>query len=80
MLKVREHAEVIARCLPSVWAESEEHSLLQVAVVDALKNFVESLGTTSTHIYDFAIPMIRFCVDLSNPAHVYLLDSALELW
>ena len=40
----------------------------------------QGLGMECTSMYEFLLPVIQLSTDLTQPAHVYLLEDALELW
>lgn len=77
---IRPYASSLAQYLPMMWDESSDHNMLRCAILTTLICLVQGLGTLSSNLYPFLIPVIQFSTDVSQPPHVYLLEDGLDLW
>lgn len=74
------HTGALMHYLPLLWAESEDHNMLRVAIVATLVHLVRALGHVSAELNPFLIPVIQLGTDVNQSAIVYLLEDSLELW
>ncbi|GJQ74570.1 Ranbp11 [Trypoxylus dichotomus] len=74
------HTGALMHYLPLLWAESEDHNMLRVAIVATLVQLVRALGHVSAELNPFLIPVIQLGTDVNQSAIVYLLEDSLELW
>ncbi|XP_065183724.1 importin-11-like [Sycon ciliatum] len=78
--EVKPYAGGLIQYLPRLWEESVDHDMLRCSIVTVLSRIVRALGSMSTSLYALLMPIIAHCTDLSQPAHIYLLEDGLELW
>ena len=72
-----------ATYLPRLWAAAAriaDAQMLQMQIVRTLSSLVRVLGPRFAPLAPFLATVIRFSVDLAQPAHVFLLEDGLELW
>jgi hypothetical protein len=79
-IHIRPFCAQLADYLPFLWQESAEHNMLRCSIVTAFHHLVKSFGAQSTNYHSFLIPVINYSTDINQPASVYLLEDALELW
>ncbi|KAI9205762.1 armadillo-type protein [Polychytrium aggregatum] len=77
---VAAYAPSIVQILPELWEFSEDQNLFRASILVVLTRLVASLRENSPSIHSFVTPLIRFSVDTAEPAHVYLLEDAIDLW
>ncbi|KNC84506.1 hypothetical protein SARC_03280 [Sphaeroforma arctica JP610] len=81
----------IAKVLFQLWEEATDHHLYQVCLVGNISSLVESMGksvgasVTDGNANEICLlnplcQIIATCSDVTNPAHVYLLDDSVLLW
>ncbi|XP_072938449.1 importin-11-like isoform X2 [Epargyreus clarus] len=66
--------------LPALWARAHHHHMLRAAALAALVHLVKALGECTANVRPFILGVVNESTKLSEPAHVYLLEDALELW
>jgi hypothetical protein len=66
--------------LPPLWEQSGEEHLLKQAILTLLTRLIVSLGEQSQPYHSSFLPLIRYSLDPTSDAHVYLLEEALDLW
>lgn len=54
--------------------------MLRCAIVSTLVQLVKALGSASTELSHFLLPIIQLGTDVNQGAIVYLLEDSLELW
>ncbi|KAF5289639.1 hypothetical protein FQA39_LY14997 [Lamprigera yunnana] len=77
---IRPHTDALIHYLPLLWQESEEHNMLRCAIVSTLVQLVKALGSSSSELNPFLLPIIQLGTDVNQGAVVYLLEDSLELW
>lgn len=77
---IQPHTDALIHYLPLLWRESEEHNMLRCAIVSTLVQLVKALGSGSTELNQFLLPIIQLGTDVNQSAIVYLLEDSLELW
>ncbi|KAK4881631.1 hypothetical protein RN001_004950 [Aquatica leii] len=77
---IRPHTDALIHYLPLLWQESEEHNMLRCAIVSTLVQLVKALGSSSSELNSFLLPIIQLGTDVHQGAIVYLLEDSLELW
>ncbi|KAL7590187.1 hypothetical protein Lser_V15G39371 [Lactuca serriola] len=60
------------------WEESSGESLLQIQLLNALKNFVVALGYKSPMCYNVLLPVLVSGLNLNSPDE--LLEDSMQLW
>ncbi|KAJ2949425.1 hypothetical protein O0L34_g15341 [Tuta absoluta] len=66
--------------LPQLWHHAANHNMLRAAVLSAIVHLVKALGECSPTVRPWILGVVNEASKLSEPAHVYLLEDALELW
>lgn len=68
--------------LPQLWhhAAAHQHNMLRAAALSALVHLLKALGDCTLTIRPWILSVVNESTRLSEPAHVYLLEDALELW
>ncbi|CAD0202335.1 unnamed protein product [Chrysodeixis includens] len=68
--------------LPQLWAHAAHaaHNMLRAAALAALVHLLKALGECPQNIRPWILSVVNESTKLSEPAHVYLLEDALELW
>ncbi|KAL4717034.1 hypothetical protein ACJJTC_016921 [Scirpophaga incertulas] len=68
--------------LPQLWAHAvqAQHCMLRAAALAALVHLVKALGECPPSIRPWILSVVDESTRLSEPAHVYVLEDALELW
>lgn len=79
-IHIRPFCAQLADYLPFLWQESADHNMLRCSIVTAFHHLVKSFGSESVNYHPFLLPVIHYSTDSTNPASVYLLEDALELW
>ncbi|CAO3588011.1 unnamed protein product [Absidia cylindrospora] len=74
------YAPKIVDLLTPLWTRAENEPLFQSALVVTFTKVAAVLVDQSNHLYNLLLPMVAYCVDRNNKAHVYLLEDALDLW
>lgn len=75
------HATDLLHCLPQLWQHAGHHNMLRAAVVSTLVKLIKALGEWgNTSLRPFVLAVVGEATTVSEPAHVYLLEDALELW
>lgn len=78
--EVGKNLDMLIQYLPQLWEMSAQHNLLRGAVVNVLHHLVKGLGRESGKIDNLTLPVIHLSTDVTQAAHVYLLEDGLELW
>ncbi|XP_061379471.1 importin-11 [Danaus plexippus] len=66
--------------LPALCLHAAHHHMLRAAALAALVHLVKALGECDPSVRPWVLNVINESTKLSEPAHVYLLEDALELW
>lgn len=68
--------------LPQLWAHAAAaaHNMLRAAALAALVHLLKALGECPPNIRPWILSVVNESTKLTEPAHVYLLEDALELW
>ncbi|XP_026326182.1 importin-11 [Hyposmocoma kahamanoa] len=66
--------------LPQLWHHAATHNMLRAAVLSAVVHLVKALGECSPNVRPWILGVVNEATKLTEPAHVYLLEDALELW
>ncbi|XP_022824484.1 importin-11 isoform X1 [Spodoptera litura] len=68
--------------LPQLWAHATAaaHNMLRAAALAALVHLLKALGECPPNIRPWILSVVNESTKLTEPAHVYLLEDALELW
>ncbi|KAL0821295.1 hypothetical protein ABMA28_005894 [Loxostege sticticalis] len=68
--------------LPQLWghAASAHHNMLRAAALATIHHLLKALGECAPSIRPWILSVVNESTKLSEPAHVYLLEDALELW
>ena len=69
----------VAQCLPAVWtstfnSDDNSSTMVKSRVVVAANHLTVALGSDAVVLFDFTIPMIQHCIDMTHLDHVYLLE------
>ncbi|XP_069360419.1 importin-11-like [Maniola hyperantus] len=75
-----EGASALFAALPALALHAGHHHMLRAAALAALVHLVKALGECSPNVRPWVLNVINESTKLSEPAHVYLLEDALELW
>ncbi|KAI8326315.1 ARM repeat-containing protein [Martensiomyces pterosporus] len=73
-------AESVVQLLPPLWQSAAGENLYQTAILSLVSRLVEALGPQSAALHGLISPLIQHSVDLTDPAHVYLIEDGIELW
>ncbi|KAI9336874.1 armadillo-type protein [Pilaira anomala] len=73
------YAAQIIQLLTPLWGPDTE-PLLKSSLVVTFTKITSILNDQSVQLHDILIPIVRYCTDCNNEAHVYLLEDALDLW
>ncbi|KAJ2802975.1 hypothetical protein H4R20_003073, partial [Coemansia guatemalensis] len=74
------HAAHVLQLIPHLWESATGENMYQMAILVLVTKVVEALGAQSTELQEFVVPLIRYSVDIDQPAHVYLVEDGIELW
>ncbi|XP_075979349.1 importin beta11 [Anticarsia gemmatalis] len=68
--------------LPQLWAHAAQaaHNMLRAAALSALVHLLKAVCECPPNIRPWMLNVVNESTKLSEPAHVYLLEDALELW
>ncbi|CAK1580830.1 unnamed protein product [Parnassius mnemosyne] len=66
--------------LPQLWHHAAHHHMLRAAALAAVVHLVKALGECAPNMRPWILNVVNESTRLSEPAHVYLLEDALELW
>ncbi|XP_013200822.1 importin-11 [Amyelois transitella] len=66
--------------LPQLWQHAAGHNMLRAAVLSATVHLLKAIGECSPNVRPWIVSVVNESTRLSEPAHVYLLEDALELW
>ncbi|KAI8086750.1 armadillo-type protein [Halteromyces radiatus] len=77
---VTPYAPKIIDLLTPFWTRAQNEPLFQSALVVTFTKAAAVLVEQSNQLYPLLLPMVTYCVNRNNEAHVYLLEDALDLW
>lgn len=66
--------------LPELWAHAADHNMLRAAILSTIINLIKAVGSCTLNVLPWVMSVIDEATRVSEPAHVYLLEDALELW
>ncbi|XP_052752176.1 importin-11 isoform X2 [Galleria mellonella] len=66
--------------LPQLWNHAASHNMLRAAALSAVVHLLKALGECTPNIRPWILSVVNESTRLTEPAHVYLLEDALELW
>ncbi|XP_022129753.2 importin-11 isoform X2 [Pieris rapae] len=66
--------------LPQLWQHAASHHMLKAAALAAVVHLVKAVGECADSIRPWILCVVNESTRLNEPAHVYLLEDALELW
>ncbi|XP_050667991.1 importin-11 [Leptidea sinapis] len=66
--------------LPQLWQHAASHHMLRAAALAAVVHVVKAVGECADTIRPWILCVVNEATRLDEPAHVYLLEDALELW
>ncbi|CAO0796255.1 unnamed protein product [Mucor circinelloides] len=72
-------AAQIVQLLISLWGPNTE-PLLQSSLVVTFTKITSILNEQSAQLQNILVPIIKYCTDRNNEAHIYLLEDSLDLW
>ncbi|CAO3633200.1 unnamed protein product [Mucor fragilis] len=72
-------AAQIVQLLISLWGPNTE-PLLQSSLVVTFTKITSILNEQSAQLQNILVPIITYCTDRNNEAHIYLLEDSLDLW
>lgn len=75
-------ADALFAYLPQLWhhAQHKHHNMLRAAALSAIVHLLKALGECSPNIRPWILNVVNESTKLTEPAHIYLLEDALELW
>ncbi|CAK1542031.1 unnamed protein product [Leptosia nina] len=73
-------ASALFAYLPQLWHHAASHHMLRAAALAAVVHLVKAAGECADSIRPWILCIVNESTCLSEPAHVYLLEDALELW
>ncbi|XP_041980606.1 importin-11 [Aricia agestis] len=73
-------AGALFAALPALWAHAHNHNMLRAAALAAVVHLLKALGECPSNIRSWVLGVVDEATRLDSPAHVYLLEDALELW
>ncbi|CAH2087628.1 unnamed protein product [Euphydryas editha] len=73
-------ADALFAVLPALCTHAQHHHMLRAAALAALVHLVKALGECAPNVRPWVLNVVNESTKLSEPAHVYLLEDALELW
>ncbi|XP_045450077.1 importin-11 [Melitaea cinxia] len=73
-------ASALFAALPALCTHAQHHHMLRAAALAALVHLVKALGECAPNVRPWVLNVVNESTKLSEPAHVYLLEDALELW
>ncbi|CAO3653619.1 unnamed protein product [Mucor hiemalis] len=73
------YAAQIIQLLTPLWSPTTE-PLLQSSLVVTFTKITSILNHQSVQLHEIFIPIVRYCTDCNNEAHIYLLEDSLDLW
>ncbi|KAM3965537.1 importin beta11 isoform 2-T2 [Aphomia sociella] len=66
--------------LPQLWIHAASHNMLRAATLSAVVHLLKALGECAPNVRPWILSIVNESTRLTEPAHVYLLEDALELW
>ncbi|XP_037292335.1 importin-11 isoform X1 [Manduca sexta] len=78
----RAEARAVLGWLPRLWAHAADHQhhMLRAAALSTIVHLLKAIGECSADVRPWILSIVNESTTLSEPAHVYLLEDALELW
>lgn len=73
------YAGQIIQLLTPLWSPTTD-PLLQSSLVVTYTKLAGILNEQSIQLHGILIPIIQYCIDRNNEAHIYLLEDSLDLW
>ncbi|XP_047995765.1 importin-11 [Leguminivora glycinivorella] len=73
-------ADALFGYLPQLWTHAHNHDMLRAAALAASVNLLKAIGECPPNIRPWILNVVNDSTKLSEPAHVYLLEDALDLW
>ncbi|KAK6943462.1 Importin-beta, N-terminal domain [Dillenia turbinata] len=73
-------ADKLVQFFQKIWDESSGESLLQIQLLNALRNFVAALGQQSPICYNMLLPILQRGIDINSPDELNLLEDSMLLW
>ncbi|KAJ3157527.1 Importin-11 [Geranomyces michiganensis] len=70
----------LMQILPELWRLAADQQMFRGSILHIFSKLVVSLRADSEQLHPVLIPILAYSVDVTNPAHVYLLDDGLDLW
>ncbi|KAJ1954298.1 hypothetical protein EC988_002510, partial [Linderina pennispora] len=70
----------IVRLLPPLWQSAAGENLYQTSILDLITKLVDALGPQSAALHDLIVPLVKHSINLSDPAHIYLIEDGIYLW
>ncbi|ORX47739.1 ARM repeat-containing protein [Hesseltinella vesiculosa] len=77
---VAPYAPKLMDLLTPLWHRAGSEPLFQSALVVTFTKIAAILNEQSSQLFSFLVPMVAYCCNRQNEAHVYLLEDALDLW
>ncbi|KAI7867162.1 armadillo-type protein [Spinellus fusiger] len=74
------YAPKIMDAMTPMWNRAQHEPLFQSSLVVTFTKLVGILNIRSAQLQELFVPMVEYCVNKNNEAHVYLIDDALDLW
>ncbi|XP_028549715.1 importin-11 isoform X2 [Dendrobium catenatum] len=78
--KITPFAGQLVNFFGKMWEESIGESLLQIQLLEALRNFVCSLGYQSCVCYNMLLPILQKGINVDDPDALNLLEDSIRLW
>ncbi|KAJ3682843.1 hypothetical protein LUZ60_013070 [Juncus effusus] len=78
--KIIPYANQLSQFFYKLWEESSGESILQIQLLVALKNFVNSLGFQIPICYDMIFPILQIGINVDSPDSLNLLEDSIQLW
>ncbi|KAI9008994.1 armadillo-type protein [Phycomyces nitens] len=78
--KIIPYAPKVIELLTPLWTRAQKEPLFQSSLVITFTKIAAILNDQSVQLQALLIPMVEYCVNKNNEAHVYLIDDALDLW
>ncbi|XP_073960082.1 importin-11-like isoform X3 [Choristoneura fumiferana] len=73
-------ADTLFAYLPQLWHHAAKHDMLRAAALAAVVNLLKALGECAPNVRPWILGVVNESTRLTEPAHVYLLEDALDLW
>ncbi|XP_045501102.1 importin-11 [Colias croceus] len=73
-------ASALFAYLPQLWQHAASHHMLRAAALAAVVHLVKAVGSCADELGGWVVSVVGEATRAGSPAHVYLLEDALELW